>query len=163
MHKGSRLNLLRYSTVHASEIFLVEIVGSTNRLNIAKSVDSSVSFVAFFTEKDFFLFQVLQKRRRLAGYPELSIVRISLRVVKPSDDLGQDLKDECFDLVDNRDPADLERLGNHGKDADKLPSAGSLRHPLQGTPVNGLHWLTEFTSMPSGSTELESSDCWAII
>jgi hypothetical protein len=90
MHKGSRLNRLRYSTVHASEIFLVEIVGSTNRLKIAKSVDSSVAFVAFFTEKDFFLFQVLQKRRRLAGYPELSIVRISLRVVKPSDDLGQD-------------------------------------------------------------------------
>jgi hypothetical protein len=80
----------RYRTVHASEVFLVEIVRSTNRLNIAKSVDSSLALAAFFTEKDFFLFQILQKRRRLAGYPKLSIMRISLRVVKPSDDFGQD-------------------------------------------------------------------------
>src|ERR1700751_2374142 len=75
----------RYCTIHASEVFLVEIVAPTNRLNVTKSIDSSLTLAAFFTEKDFFLFKILQKRHCLAGYPKLSVVRISLRVVKPSD------------------------------------------------------------------------------
>jgi hypothetical protein len=52
---------VRYCTVHASEIFLVQIVAPANSLNILQPIDLSPALAVFLAEKYFFLLQVLQK------------------------------------------------------------------------------------------------------
>ena len=73
----------RHRAENTPQVLAVVVVGASNRLDVAQTIDARAAITVLLAKVDFLLDEIFQQRSVVAACPELAVEWITCRVCKP--------------------------------------------------------------------------------